>query len=944
MSYGAPYGQQYTDPGAWAAYGCPPPTAPAAPPPAPCQPPSPFPASGGYSEYNAYGGYPGSYGGQQTDPAAYQYGYPGAWPPSGAAEGSEEPPRRRRRRRSSSGRRRDSSDEGRRHRRRRGESRRRELSPPERAALVAGKADYVRLLTEIRGWKFVKKRNIVMNVLRMLPDEERRDVIAAAQVHYPAPAPAEGAEAGPTRLSMPAAASGSDLICRVHIPESMNVDAVGRGERLPSGSCIFAVRREWGAMCLYPAGDTRMRVSTRWSSPPADLNQTGRQGQPSWEDLVSACPLLAVLFIEMQDVQVSGSDANMTVKVRSVSLPGGLKFTPSPGDVGSVAQALKGGHRQCRPFPACDSAVECYADGVEYYPRLAEAMLGAQREVLIADWWMSPYVFLKRPRRPAPGELPEPLDQNYRFDNLVQRLAFRGVRVLILLWKEVGAALALTSNHTETYLESLHPTNIRVLRHRGPLTMTHHQKFVVVDWTRVFIGGLDVCYGRYDTHEHPIFDPQLTEFVGLDYRNPMLMEETAQSQTEAPFRDTLNRAEQPRMPWHDVNLQLVGRIAYHVGLNFVQRWNHHRIESKRKDLPVLAPLVDALYEDAVTHSQLGRCQSRLVRSLGEWSGNPQLESDIHRQWLRMIDRAQHFIYIENQYFISSLLGHERVINKIAQKIAERICAAHSQGKVFRVLMVIQPHGEGDPLTNIAIRKIMLFQNQTIANMIKNVTNKMGEDEAKKYILVTSLRNWGKNASERLCTSTIYVHTKLLLVDDARLIVGSANVNDRSMVGDRDSEIGVVVDELQAQKEGKAPPEVGTIDGRSCPVGQRIRRLRLHLWREHLCGDTEDESVLAQFQDPCAPETWELIRQRAEENTKIYETVFPGIPSDRNKTLEDTQRRVSEGRASRPGDEKQLEQIKGHLCTYPVSFLSLEKKSGDMTTGITDAVSGGTMWY
>ena len=37
---------------------------------------------------------------------------------------------------------------------------------------------------------------------------------------------------------------------------------------------------------------------------------------------------------------------------------------------------------------------------------------------------------------------------------------------------------------------------------------------------------------------------------------------------------------------------------------------------------------------------------------------------------------------------------------------------------------------------------------------------------------------------------VYTHSKLMIVDDWCLIVGSANINDRSMLGDRDSEMAV----------------------------------------------------------------------------------------------------------------------------------------------------------
>ena len=37
---------------------------------------------------------------------------------------------------------------------------------------------------------------------------------------------------------------------------------------------------------------------------------------------------------------------------------------------------------------------------------------------------------------------------------------------------------------------------------------------------------------------------------------------------------------------------------------------------------------------------------------------------------------------------------------------------------------------------------------------------------------------------------IYVHSKMMIIDDRRTIIGSANINDRSMMGDRDSELAV----------------------------------------------------------------------------------------------------------------------------------------------------------
>ena len=36
------------------------------------------------------------------------------------------------------------------------------------------------------------------------------------------------------------------------------------------------------------------------------------------------------------------------------------------------------------------------------------------------------------------------------------------------------------------------------------------------------------------------------------------------------------------------------------------------------------------------------------------------------------------------------------------------------------------------------------------------------------------------------TEILYIHSKLMIVDDKNMIIGSANINDRSLLGDRDS--------------------------------------------------------------------------------------------------------------------------------------------------------------
>ena len=44
------------------------------------------------------------------------------------------------------------------------------------------------------------------------------------------------------------------------------------------------------------------------------------------------------------------------------------------------------------------------------------------------------------------------------------------------------------------------------------------------------------------------------------------------------------------------------------------------------------------------------------------------------------------------------------------------------------------------------------------------------------------------------TEQIYVHSKVMIIDDKIALIGSANINDRSMNGDRDSELAIIVED------------------------------------------------------------------------------------------------------------------------------------------------------
>jgi phospholipase D1/2 len=105
-----------------------------------------------------------------------------------------------------------------------------------------------------------------------------------------------------------------------------------------------------------------------------------------------------------------------------------------------------------------------YVDGCGYFWAVSIALENAQHEIWILDWWLSPELYLRRP--PAQNE-------HYRLDKMLFAAAQRGVKINVIVYKEVTQALTLSSYHTKHWLEDNDPTkpgpdkvgNIRVFRH-----------------------------------------------------------------------------------------------------------------------------------------------------------------------------------------------------------------------------------------------------------------------------------------------------------------------------------------------------------------------------------------------------------------------------------------------------------------------------------------------
>jgi phospholipase D1/2 len=555
-------------------------------------------------------------------------------------------------------------------------------------------------------------------------------------------------------------------------------------------------------------------------------------------------------------------------------------------------------------------------DGQDTYAAMADAIAAAREEIFIAGWFVSPWVYLKRVRA-ANGDL----DVQYRLDSLLQKQAAAGVKVYILPWNETKFAVHLNSRHAKDVFEKLHK-NINVLLHPlvFPVSFSHHQKIVVVDQNVAFVGGLDLAYGRFDDQLHDIVDPEALRWKGKDYYNPVVCGLRDVDKPWVKFElqfarltrmqvDLFDRTKRPRMAWHDVHMKVEGLAARDVAANFIDRWNHHRHILEQLSYDNIVPKTTASY-------QKGASVCQTLRSVCDWScGLPagKKEASIYPAYIDEIAKAEHFIYIENQFFISSLAEPSIVHNAIADAILTRLRKAIEAREKFRVIVVLPVHPDGHYKENSSVRCIMHWQYQTIIknrlSLLAQLKSFYPNENLDEYIGFFSLRTKAFFGYNRAVTEQIYVHSKLMIIDDRRVIVGSANINDRSMEGDRDSEICIhVTDDEKVQT---------LMNGKPFLANRFAHTLRLALWQEHL-GLHAGHPDSAQIIDPVCDRSYSQIWfATAKENTNHYKALFPSVPHDQMpgmSTLGDVTLNVANA-------DMQLMLIKGHLITFALDFLS-----------------------
>ena len=488
-------------------------------------------------------------------------------------------------------------------------------------------------------------------------------------------------------------------------------------------------------------------------------------------------------------------------------------------------------------------------DGRDYMWNVSRAISMAKDVIHIHDWWLSPELYMRRPAA---------ISQKWRLDRLLQRKAQEGVKIFVIVYRNIESAIPIDSEYTKFSLLDLHP-NISVQRspnqfRQNTFFWAHHEKLCIVDYTVAFVGGIDLCFGRWDTPQHSVVDDKLTGFeltdapkdadhcqlwAGKDYSNPRVQDFYA---LDKPYEEMYDRSKVPRMPWHDISMQVVGQPARDLSRHFVQRWNFILRQRKpTRPTPFLLPPPDYNPADIEALGLNGTCEVQMLRSCSWWSmGTPErTEHSIMNAYIKMIEQSDHFVYIENQFFISSCeIETTRIENRIGDALVERIIRASQKGEEWRATVVIplMPGFQNtvDSADGTSVRLIMQCQFRSICRGESSIFGRLRANsiEPEDYIQFYALRSWGVlGPSRTMVTEQLYIHAKCMVVDDRIAIIGSANINERSMLGSRDSECAAVVRDTDMMWS--------TMAGEPYLVGRFPHTLRMRLMREHIGVDVDE---------------------------------------------------------------------------------------------------------
>ncbi|MEM5385844.1 VTT domain-containing protein [Paraburkholderia phymatum] len=419
-----------------------------------------------------------------------------------------------------------------------------------------------------------------------------------------------------------------------------------------------------------------------------------------------------------------------------------------------AARSLLRPTRNCQQREKADH-FRILIDAADYFSTLRAAMMRATHSIYIVGWDIDSRLKL------VPGEPQDDLPAGLADFLCALAEKNRHLRIHILAW-DFAMLYAFEREWLPVYKMGWRTHRRIRFRQDGrhPLGASHHQKIVVIDDALAFAGGIDLTRSRWDTPAH---DP------------------------DAPLRRNADDA--PYQPMHDVQAMFDGDAARAVGVLVRERWQ--RATGKPLDLSH-TPAHEAhepheAHEARDAHDRMHIWPADVVPDIEdvelgisltepEYEGRP-VVAQIQQLYLDAIAAAKHSVYIENQYFTASRVG---------ASLAARL--ADSGGPD---IAVVGPERQSGWLQDATMGVLRAKLHESL---------KRADGHGRYAMYAPTIGSIGGQI--------INVHSKLMIVDDELLIIGSANLNNRSMVLDTECNIA-----LDARGEPRVQAAIASVRDR-----------------------------------------------------------------------------------------------------------------------------------
>jgi phosphatidylserine/phosphatidylglycerophosphate/cardiolipin synthase-like enzyme len=271
---------------------------------------------------------------------------------------------------------------------------------------------------------------------------------------------------------------------------------------------------------------------------------------------------------------------------------------------------------------------------------------------------------------------------------------------------------------------------------------SYHQKFAVIDSSVAYIGGMNLRRVDWDSSDHRVFD-----------HRRMLFDASTADRWDVYDGEALPDSG----PRKDYMIRIEGPAAQDAADVFKRRWDLLLYEEADYSENASAFEVDRDIADA------GGIQVQVTPTLPD----PLWEHAIIETWYNAVRNAEDYIFIEDQYFRIPMLN---------DAIVERMNEVPS----LRLLVVTKPVNEWtDPGCEWTHASDTLFETQ-FPGRYMTIQLRAFDTQV----------TWGFDETESRFQD-IDVHSKLLIVDDVFLSVGSANKNNRGAIYEGEMNAAVV---------------------------------------------------------------------------------------------------------------------------------------------------------